>query len=608
MLNLPYREVWALDTEYNLRPSGAYAYPKDPQPEGSIQHPVALVAHELHSGRVVKLFEDEFGPKPPFDIGDDVLFIAYAASAEWLTFLALGWPLPSRVFDPYVEFRRHICGTPRDINVKGNKGLLKALQHFGIPGITADQKDEERELVLRGGPWSASERRRILDYCESDVTPLFRLTEGLLYVDCCGQPLRSDPRGLARAVHRGRFSLAAARMEHTGIPLDNESLDAILAGWDTVRLAVIDELDTFGVYQHGHFSNARFLACTDRLEIPWPRTLTGMPVLEKETFGDMVRHYPVLAPLCDLRRRLDELRLDRLNVGADGRNRTGFMAFGAKTGRNTPSQNKYIFGLPKWVRHLIRPPQGKALAYLDYRNQEYHIAGMLSGDAELLRTLDADDPYMAFAIRAGLAPSGATKRTHPEIRAVCKTLLLGTNYGMGVESFAFKANIPLVQAGHIHAQLKRAFARYNRWASFEVVAEARAAHWLHTVFGWRQFMDGSDVLSIRNWPMQATGAEMTRLACCLATERGVCACGPIHDAVLIEAEIEDIDAAVATARAAMEQASQEVLGGHTVPVDAETVCWPSRYQPDDGRDTWERVLRLTRTTEVGVKVGVKVGG
>jgi DNA polymerase I len=145
------------------------------------------VAHELHSGRVVKLFEDDLGPNPPFDVGADVLFIAYAAAAEWLTFLALGWPLPATVFDPYVEYRRHICGTPHDVNVKGNKGLLKALQHFGIPGITAEQKTEERALVLRGGPWTAGERRRILSYCESDVTPLFRLAERLLEADCCGR-------------------------------------------------------------------------------------------------------------------------------------------------------------------------------------------------------------------------------------------------------------------------------------------------------------------------------------------------------------------------------------------------------------------------------------
>jgi DNA polymerase I-like protein with 3'-5' exonuclease and polymerase domains len=201
-----------------------------------------------------------------------------------------------------------------------------------------------------------------------------------------------------------------------------------------------------------------------------------------------------------------------------------------------------------------------------------------------------------FAIMAGLAPAGATKQTHPAIRAACKVLLLGTNYGMGAETFALKANIPLVQAQEIHGRLKHTFARYHEWSS-EVVREARAGHWLHSEFGWRQFMDLSDGLTIRNWKMQANGAEMTRLACCLTTERGVRVCGSIHDAILIEAPIAEIDAAVATARAAMEEASREVLDGHTVPVDADVVRWPQRYIDPDGLEMWERVLRLAGITE-----------
>ena len=277
MLVLPYREVWALDTEFNLRPSGAYAYPNDPQPEGSIQHPVCLVAHELYSGRMVTVFEDEFGPEPPFSVGPENLFIAYSAAAEWLTFLALGWPLPVRVFDPYIEYRRHICGTPRDTKEEGNKGLLKALEHFHIhTGITADLKQAEREFIMRGGPWpDPADRQRILTYCGTDVLPLFRLTERLLYADCCGAPLRSDLIGLAQAIHRGRCTMAAARMEHVAVSVDNDLLNRVLTNWDDVKAAIIAELDIFGVYPGGHFNNARLLECADHSGFIGPVPLPG---------------------------------------------------------------------------------------------------------------------------------------------------------------------------------------------------------------------------------------------------------------------------------------------------------------------------------------------
>ena len=44
---------------------------------------------------------------------------------------------------------------------------------------------------------------------------------------------------------------------------------------------------------------------------------------------------------------------------------------------------------------------------------------------------------------------------------------------------------------------------------------------LSTVFGWPiHVTDNARPTALRNFPMQANGAEMLRLACCLATERG----------------------------------------------------------------------------------------
>ena len=55
--------------------------------------------------------------------------------------------------------------------------------------------------------------------------------------------------------------------------------------------------------------------------------------------------------------------------------------------------------------------------------------------------------------------------------------------------------------------------------------------------------------------MQANGAEMLRLACCLATEGGIEVCAPVHDAVLIAAPLYRLDEDVAAMRKAMREAS-----------------------------------------------------
>ena len=88
--------------------------------------------------------------------------------------------------------------------------------------------------------------------------------------------------------------------------------------------------------------------------------------------------------------------------------------------------------------------------------------------------------------------------------------------------------------------------------------------------------------------MQAHGAEMLRIACCLATERGVRVCAPVHDALLIEAPISLIDDAVSTTRGAMAEAAAKALGSAVwIDTDVEIVRYPGP------------VLRTARSSHVG---------
>jgi hypothetical protein len=114
-----------------------------------------------------------------------------------------------------------------------------------------------------------------------------------------------------------------------------------------------------------------------------------------------------------------------------------------------------------------------------------------------------------------------------------------------------------VRYGRIHArqrigksefearQLVRAHReRYRKfWMMAEgAVACAMQGQSLQTVFGWAVHPGPySKERSMLNFPMQANGAEMMRVAACLATEHGIEVCAPVHDAFLIEAPIERIE-------------------------------------------------------------------
>jgi DNA polymerase-1 len=103
---------------------------------------------------------------------------------------------------------------------------------------------------------------------------------------------------------------------------------------------------------------------------------------------------------------------------------------------------------------------------------------------------------------------------------------------------------------------------------------------------------------VRNFPVQANGAEMLRIACCLATERGIEVCAPVHDAVLICAPLERLEADVATTRAAMAEASRIVLAGFELRSDVSITAWPDRYTDPRGTVMWDRVTKLLREPEL----------
>lgn len=564
---LPFQEVTCVDFEFGALP-------------GECPTPICLVAHELKSGRVWRLWEDELRSRsaPPYPIDKEALVVAYYASAEVGCHLALGWDVPARLLDLYAEFRNLTNGVPPAC---GN-GLLGALTYFGIGGIDTTEKDSMRQLALRGGPWTAEERSALLEYCESDVVALAKLLPALL-------PQLSLPHALLR----GRYMNAAARMEHLGVPIDVRGLAKLREHWCHLQEELIRRIDaTFKVYEGRTFKRDRFAQWLAASNIPWPRLESGALALDDDTFKAMAKSYPVIEPLRELRVALSEMKLEELAVGGDGRNRCLLSAYRARTGRNQPSNTKFIFGPSVWLRSLIRPRQGFGIAYIDYEQQEFGIAAALSGDAAMIAAYNSGDPYLAFAQQADAAPPEATKHTHSTIREQFKACTLAVQYGMGEESLARRIGQPVARARELLRLHQQTYKRFWIWSN-AAVDSAMLYGSLCTTFGWAiRVGAAANARSLRNFPMQANGAEMLRLACCLATERDVRVCAPIHDAILIEAPLPELDAAVATAQAAMAEASRIVLAGFELRTEAKLVRYPDRYEDERGRQMWDTVWQI----------------
>jgi DNA polymerase I len=301
--------------------------------------------------------------------------------------------------------------------------------------------------------------------------------------------------------------------------------------------------------------------------------------------------------LRELRASLAQLRLSDLQVGPDDRNRTLLSPFRARSGRNQPSNAKFIFGPAVWLRSLIQPAPDMALAYIDWQAQEHGIAAALSGDRNLIEAYLSGDPYLAFAKQAGAVPPDGTKASHARERNLFKTVVLGVGYGMEAASLAARLGISGLEARELLLKHRETYPRFRQWSE-DMVDHAMLHGRISTVFGW-QVRAGRDAnpRSLRNFPMQANGAEMLRIACCLATERGIRICAPVHDAVLIEAPADRIEETVTAMRAVMAEASRIVLAGFELRTDAEFVRHPQRYSDPRGKAMWDRTMRLVHQEE-----------
>jgi len=382
---LPFKQIFVADFEFATKP-------------GEPPIPICLVAREVRSGQLIRLWRDQFGDKPPYPTDENTLFVAYAANAEMDCHLALGWPMPKRILDLHAEFRERTNG----MKLEHGKGLLGALIYFGFDHLDANEKKGMQMLAANwfDTPRTPQDQADMLDYCQIDVDATEKLLERML-------PGIDALRAIGV---RGRYTGAVASMQHAGIPIDMAALTCLRDNWENIQDGLIADIDMdYGVFEGRTFKRDRMKDLIARLGIPWPLLDSGEIALDDRTFRFMAKAYPIISPLRELRYSLGQLRLSKLIVGSDGRNRAQLKPFMSRTGRNQPSNAEYIFGPAVWLRGLIRPEPGYGLAYIDWSQQEFGIAAALSGDLAMQAAYLSGDPYLAFAKRAGAVPKDATK-------------------------------------------------------------------------------------------------------------------------------------------------------------------------------------------------------
>jgi DNA polymerase-1 len=581
-----FREIWGWDFEF--RPDSNHR-----------PVPVTMFAKEIRSGREVRmrLADLTSASRLPFGNEPDTLVESYSAVAELSCCIATGLPIPRNVLCTYAETAVLTNGLEIDGLADRRPGLLEACDLYQIPHMTKDQKAAARDFILGKDPadYTSEEWTWVEGYNEDDTLTDIALFEA-----------EASAIDVPAALFRGRYSKAVADMEATGIPVDVAYISELKDAWRDLRLHFIRQLDHLQLYDDAGVCHLdRMAALIEARGWFWPRTeKAGQYKMDAKTLGKMAQRYPELRSTQRLRDQIAELRLGAFlhTIGADGFSRCPLMPFWTVTGRNQPQGRDLAFlpSLPSWTHGVIKPPEGWGIAGLDWMAQEIGIGAGLSGDPALTADFLAGDPHLGFAIRSGLAPEGATRESHAEIRAMVKPISLGIPYGISKYGVAAQTGKPLHWAAGVLATWRHTYPKFMEWQQ-NTVTQALFDRQIISPLGFPMAVQGATrKRSLMNYMHQASGSDTMRLAAIAGREAGIRICCPIHDAFAIMAPLNELGDAIETMARIMVRASAVITGGLEIPVEKSfEVRWPDclgdvRKPKAKGQALWIEIRDLVR--------------
>ena len=569
-----FKKIVVVDTEFQSDISNSYC-----------TKALCAVYKDLKTEQTLKIwdYEENNLAQHHFDF-EETLFVCFYATAEVGYFLKQLMGRPPYIFDCWTEYAK-LYKNNRDLS------LLAASTAYSYPNpISKEEKEKFRDMCIKQNTWNKKEREEILDYCEGDVL----MNEHVFYKvlndleNICGNDYETL---LEQAMARGQTMACYAKVTKNGMSIDIPKLNDFNEYWLLVKNEVIKKLNSeLNLWDDAcKFSHSKFHQLIKKLDLlgEWPTTPMGKLKTNKETFELFDDYYPEIKKLKRIFNLLNASKLTEFAISEDARYRPygGYKPFGTHTGRCTPS-SKWIFGTAKWARSFIKPPFGCAMVNLDFKSQETFIAAVISGDEKMLASYKSGDFYMNTAILAGMAPTDATKETHPEIRKIWKTIVLATNYGQGARGMAKalkKFNKTYSEVAGLLMKYKEIYKTYFDWA------EAKSNHaqvhgYISTSLGWdRHFPYAVPInpRSLMNWPVQSEAGEILRNALIRLLNANIKVCATVHDSFLIECQLPELNEQIRIAKQCMIDAGTYIVGAEGMQVDVEIHRGNFKPEPAD---------------------------
>jgi hypothetical protein len=476
--------------------------------------------------------------------------------------------------------------------------------------LNTKHKNKMRDLIIAGGPFTTEDMRDILEYCDSDVKHLFKLASKIIQANLKVLKAKDKPKLMKEVYLRGDYAARSAVMETLGYPINNEAtenfaastkdiiqeLQAEIAGlfpdiepfvWDKKQGKFVQKMANIRkwVEAQGHEN--------------WMKTDTGALSLKSEAFERYYGHRHTYPKDCLAAQMMRFGRVKQsLNgfmpgskrsfwdyVGSDDRVRPYMGIYVAQSGRSQPAATGFIPLKSAWMRSLIQPDPGRTIIAVDYAQQEFLLAGLVSGDMAMVQAYHSGDPYLHTAKLAGAIPMDGRRKDFEDIRDKFKSTCLGIQYGMMYKSLSRKITgdtgkfCSEEDAEALIELFEEAYPDYQEWKR-NTLEDYQDDGYLKLPCGWLMHGDNDNDRSVTNMPIQGFGSSIMRKAVSLAQDAGLDVIFTLHDALYIEC---DTDSTVSSANllcALMAIAVEFYFLG--TPMEKHAVCRmdPTIWGPD----------------------------
>ena len=554
----------------------------------------------FEDGQTIRI-ADRFEQLQDYFDDPSYMFLVHGAHAEYGFCRKVGLRFPTKFRDTLLMgvLLLHASEFRSPGGVYKNAALAKLAPRYGVPFISAGDKDFIRDSIMRLNHVVEFGMNRVLNYCLEDAKAVVSLYPQLLadLVRLCGPNVE---RNLVELYQPYALEMAQASLK--GLQVDSHSWDRLVTLTPEYRARHRAVLRDYGYDHDGDGVGGRAFARLIHnlgLEGEWPRTPTRQLSTKEDHIkfaADRYRH-PALNSLHKLVAFNGFMGQDIGGlVDLDGRVRCGILPFAQHTGR-TSTVSPNLMGIPGELRPLLLPDEGCRFLHFDYSQQEPGVAGYLSGETGLMADFAGADVYINLGLRMGLLTAEMSDAEKRRIRnGVLKALMLAIIYGKGARSVARDLGCGYSKATILLINFQRTYPRLFGWLK-QYVAMSLKRGWAENIIGYRAAFNihdrregGHIARSCQNFPIQASAAACFQLTGVYLDQFGSDIRLPLHDAYLINVPNDPQALAEENQRiiSATTLATNQLFPGLTVKRDIDDL---GRFAKDAKEDSLEILLR-----------------